>query len=154
LHILFYEQLTDLSKLKRAQNLLARVVTGSFQSSSHNLLQRLHWLPIEHRIHFKISNITFHILFSSQPAYLLSALHARHSTCSLRLSDTNLLFIPYVSTLAPIVSVLQLLQSGILSLQPSEYVSAVIHFAITLRPIISSRPSNPLITLRLTFSFG
>jgi len=50
----------NLSKLQRAQNLLARVVTVvtcSFQSCSHNLLQRLRWLPSEHCINFKIANI-------------------------------------------------------------------------------------------------
>jgi len=49
-----------ISKLQRAQSLLARVVTGSFQCSSHNLLERLHWLPTEYRVNFKIANITFH----------------------------------------------------------------------------------------------
>jgi len=40
----------------KEHNLLARVVTGSFQSSSYNVF---HWLPTEHRIHFKIANINF-----------------------------------------------------------------------------------------------
>jgi len=98
----YMAQLKNLYKLQRAQNLLARVVTGSFQSSSHNLLQWLHWLPIEYCINFKIANITVHNLHSSQSAYLHSALHTRHSTRSLRLSNTNtnliLLSIPYVRT--------------------------------------------------------
>ena len=50
-------------------NLPAHVTTGSFQSSSHNLLQWLHWLLTEHHIHFKIANITFRSLQSSQLAY-------------------------------------------------------------------------------------
>jgi len=77
------------------------------------------WLPIEHRIHFKIANITFHTeLHYSQPVYLHSALHTRRS---LRLSNTNLLSITLSSTLylAHAVSALQRLQSGTLSLQPS-----------------------------------
>ena len=88
----------NISKLQRAQNLLACVVTGSFLSSSHNLLKQLHWLPIEYRVNFKIANITFHTLDSSLPTYLHSALHAHHSTRSLRSSNTNLLTIPFVST--------------------------------------------------------
>ena len=72
----------NLSKIQIAQNLLACVVTGSFQSSSHNLLQRL---STEYRINFKVAKITFHTFHSSRPAYLLSTLHARHSTRSLRL---------------------------------------------------------------------
>jgi len=77
---------------------VAHVVTGSFHSSSHNLLQWFNWLPVEYHVNFRISNITFHTLYSSQPAYQLSALCARHSTCCLRLSHTNLFSIPYVRT--------------------------------------------------------
>ena len=46
------------------------------------------------------------------------------------------------------VSALQLLQSGILSLQISECVKPLKPSAITPRPIISSRTSNPLSTYR------
>ena len=90
-----------MSKLQKAQNLLARVVTcspRSSQSSSYNLLQHLHWLPIKHRINFKIANITFRTLQSSQPVYLRSVLHTHHSTRFLRLSNTNLLCAPFVRT--------------------------------------------------------
>ena len=45
----------------------------------------------KHCIDFKMANITFRTLHFSQPAYLCSSLHACHSTCSLRLSSTNLL---------------------------------------------------------------
>ena len=45
-----------------------------------------------------IANITFRTLHCSQPAYLLSSLHACHSTRSLRLSNTNLLSAPSVRT--------------------------------------------------------
>ena len=89
----------NISKLQKAQNLLARVVTCSPQSCSPRiLLQQLHWLPIKHRIDFKIANITFRTLHCSQPAYLRSSLHACHSTRSLRLSNTNLLSAPFVRT--------------------------------------------------------
>ena len=61
-------------------------------------LQQLHWIPIKHRIDFKIANITFRTLLCSQPAYLRSSLHACHSTRSLRLSSTNLLCAPFIRT--------------------------------------------------------
>ena len=78
---------------------LARVVTRSPQSCSpRTLLLQLHWLPFKHRILFKIANITFRTLHSSQPAYLRSFLHACHSSRSLRLSKTNLLSAPFVRT--------------------------------------------------------
>jgi len=70
----------------------------SSQSSSHNLLQHLHWLPIKHRINFKIANITFRTLQSSQPVYLRSVLHTHHSTRSFRLSNTSLSCAPFIRT--------------------------------------------------------
>ena len=89
----------NIFKLQKAQNLLARVVTCSPQSCSpRTLLQQLHWLPVKHRIDFKIANITFRTLHCSQPAYLRLSLHACHSTRSLRLSNTNLLSAPFVRT--------------------------------------------------------
>ena len=60
------------------------------------LLQQLHWLPIKHRIDFKIANITFRTPHFSQLAYLRSSWHACHSTRSLRLSNTNLLSAPHI----------------------------------------------------------
>ena len=54
----------NISELQRTHNLIARVVTGSFQYSSHNL-ERLHWLPIEYCVNFKIANITFFPLLST-----------------------------------------------------------------------------------------
>ena len=59
---------------------------------------KLHWLPIKHRIDFKIANITFRTLHCSQSAYLRSSLHACHSTRSLRLSNTTLLSARFVRT--------------------------------------------------------
>jgi len=65
----------------------------------HDATEWLHWLPTKHRIDFKLANITFRTLHSSQPAYLRSSLHACHFTRSLRLSNTNnLLSAPFVRT--------------------------------------------------------
>ena len=95
--LLFYMALPrkTFSKLQKIQNLPARVKTSFFHLSSHTLLN---WLPVEYHINFKIDNITFHTLHSSQPACLHSALHVHHSTHSLRLSNTNLFSVPFVRT--------------------------------------------------------
>ena len=58
----------------------------------------MHDLPIKHRINFKIANITFRTLQSSQPVYLRSILHTHPSTSSIRLSNTYLLCAPFVRT--------------------------------------------------------
>jgi len=42
-----------MSKQQKAQNLLARAVTSSFQPSSYTLLQHLQWLHTEYCIDFK-----------------------------------------------------------------------------------------------------
>ena len=55
---------SNLDKLQRIQNSLARVVTynkptNNFQASSTSqLLHNLHWLPIRSRIEFKIALLT------------------------------------------------------------------------------------------------
>ena len=135
-----------ISKLQKAQNVLARVVTCS-QSCSPRTLQQLHWLPIKHRIDFKIANITFRTLHCSQPAYLRSSLHACHSTRSLRLSNTNLLSTPFVRTSFGSRSqalASQPLKSGTLSLYLSIPVPALTPSVIISRPTTTSRPSTPL----------
>ena len=97
--VLFGATEKNISKIQKAQNLLARVVTCSPQSCSPcTLIQQLHWLPIKHRIDFKIANVTFRTIHCSQLAYLCSSLHACHSTRSLRLYITNLLSAPFVRT--------------------------------------------------------
>jgi len=89
----------NLLDLQKAQSLLARVVTRSPQScSSCTLLHHLHWLPVKHHIDFIIANITYRTLYFFQLAYLRSSLHACHSTCSLRLTNTNLLSAAFICT--------------------------------------------------------
>ena len=103
--------------------------------SSCTLLQQLHWLCIKHHIDFKIANVTFRTLYSSQPAYLRSFLHPSHSTRSLRLSNTNLLSVPFVHTsFGTPASVLQPLKSGTLSLYLSICVPVLIPSVVISRP--------------------
>ena len=95
---------------------------------------------IKHRIDFKIANITFRTLHSSQPAYLRSSLHA---TRSLRLYNTNLLSSPFVRTsLALSVSALQPLKFGTFSGYFSVPVPVLIHSVVISRPTTESKPSN------------
>ena len=70
--VLFGTTQKNISKLQKAQNLLARVVACSPQSCSpRTLLQQLHWLPIKHRIDFKIANITLRIfIFPNRLTYV------------------------------------------------------------------------------------
>jgi len=79
-----------ISRLQRTQNTLAHVVTGTgFTVSSSFTLKRLHWLPIDARIKFKIATLTFKALNTGNPPYLASLLH-RHNPCRvLRSASAN-----------------------------------------------------------------
>ena len=95
---------SNLDKLQRIQNSLARVVTynkptNNFQASSTSqLLHNLHWLPIRSRIEFKIALLTYKILSTHQPAYLSNIIHPYIPPRVLRSGDLNKLEKPLVTT--------------------------------------------------------
>ena len=81
----------DLSKLQRVQNCLARVVLRAPRfSPSLPLLKQLHWLPVNYRIQFKLSTLTYRALAINQPPYLASSNIPRQ----LRSSTSQQLSIP------------------------------------------------------------
>jgi len=58
----------NIDKLQRVQNILARVVVGAqWTSSSLTIRRDLHWLPVGHRITYKLRLITWKTLHTSQP---------------------------------------------------------------------------------------
>ena len=85
----------DLSKLQRVQNCLARVVLRAPRfSPSLPLLKQLHWLPVNYRIKFKLSTLTYRALAIHQPPYLASLLHFSNVPRQLRSSTSQQLSIP------------------------------------------------------------
>jgi len=76
------------------------VVWGSNRRStnSSNILEQLHWLPIERCIKFKIACITYKTVSTTQPAYLHSLLKHYVPSRTLRSSGSNLLLVPRVRT--------------------------------------------------------
>ena len=85
----------DLSKLQRVQNCLARVVLRAPRfSPSLPLLKQLHWLPVNYRIQFKLSTLTYRALAIHQPPYLASLLHFSNIPRQLRSSTSEQLSIP------------------------------------------------------------
>ena len=80
----------DLSKLQRVQNCLARVVLRAPRfSRSLPLLKQLHWLPVNYRIKFKLSTLTYRALAIHQPPYLASVLHYSNIPRQLRSSTSQ-----------------------------------------------------------------
>jgi len=97
---------------KTTQKPLARVVTGTgFTDSSSSTLSRLHWLPIDARIKFKIATLTYEALHTGNLPYLASLLH-RHNPCrALRSASANVLSahdLTYHLAPAPFVLLLRL----------------------------------------------
>ena len=85
----------DLSKLQRVENCLARVVLRAPRFSlSLPLLKQLHWLPVNYRIKFKLSTLTYRALAIHQPPYLASLLHFSNVPRQLRSSTSQQLSIP------------------------------------------------------------
>jgi len=99
--VLFNMTSKNVTHLQRAQNAAARVVVWGFSrrsTKSSNILEQLHWLPIEWRIKFKIAYITYKTVFTTQPAYLHSLLKHYVPSRTLHSSGSNLLFVPRVCT--------------------------------------------------------
>ena len=55
------------------------------------LLAELHWLPIKHRIHYKIAVTAFKVLTTQQPSYLANIIRLRAASRQLRSCGRNLL---------------------------------------------------------------
>ena len=82
---------TYLLPLQRVQNSAARLVSLCRKSEHITPIMRsLHWLPIHHRISFKVLLLTYKILNGQSPKYLTDLISLRSSTSSrpLRSSST------------------------------------------------------------------
>ena len=64
---------SNLARLQRVQNTHARVVAQKPRFCHITpVLSDLHWLPVRHRISFKIATVTYRVLQFQQPSYLAS----------------------------------------------------------------------------------
>ncbi len=86
------------SKLQLVQNAAARVLTRT-RTYEHisPVLSTLHWLPIKHRIHFKILLITYKALNGLPPQYLSELLSHYSPSRPLRSQNSGHLIIPRIS---------------------------------------------------------
>jgi hypothetical protein len=91
----------NLHKLQCVQNSLARVVLQQpYRASAVPLLRKLHWLPVVHRIKYKLAAVTHKTLNSGQPSYLHGSLKRHSQVRNLRSNDQQLLVAPNRSTAA------------------------------------------------------
>jgi len=97
--ILFNCGQLHLNRLQRVQNTLARVVSPGLPSEPvANKLRSLHWLPVHHRINFKIATLTYKLLSSGHPGYLSSLITRHQPVRLLRSSGQEFLSVPHVNT--------------------------------------------------------
>ena len=77
------------------QNNAARVVCQATRRDSVKpLLQKLHWLPVEQRIQYKVSMLTFKALTMGAPMYLRDLLIIHEPSRVLRSAGSNRLVVP------------------------------------------------------------
>ena len=85
----------NLARLQLVQNTLARVVTQKSRFCHISpVLAGLHWLPVRHRISFKIATITFKVLHFQQPSYLATLVPRYVPARSLRSSSSFSICVP------------------------------------------------------------
>ena len=143
--ILFGATRKNISKLQKAQNLLARVVTCSPQSCSPYVVSSSSSTGSPLNTALTSKYFPYSSFFpTSLPTIILACL-STHSTRCLRLSNTNLLSVPFVRISFGARSFRsQHLKSGTLSFHLSVAVPVLMPFVVTTKPTTASRPFNPL----------
>ena len=86
---------SNLTRLQFVQNTLAWVVAQKPRFCHITpVLSDLHWLPVRHRISFKIATVTFRVLQFQQPSYLASLIPQYVPTRALRSSSFLSICVP------------------------------------------------------------
>ena len=90
----------EIEKLQRLQNTAARL-TVCMKRTDHitPVLKKLHWLPVNDRITFKLLLLTYKSLNGLAPVYINELLYHYTPCRSLRSSDSNFLAIPKTATI-------------------------------------------------------
>ena len=93
--LLFNMSASNIARLQRVQNNLARVVSNApIRVSASPLLYRLHGLPVEQRIKYKIATTAYKTMQSGTPQYLRQAIEPYAPSRALRSSASGLLSTP------------------------------------------------------------
>ena len=84
-----------IGRLQQIHNTAARILTLTRKYDHISpILKKLHWLPVEKRIIYKILILTYRCLHESTPIYLADLLHPHQPSRSLRSSELSLLRVP------------------------------------------------------------
>lgn len=83
---------SNICKLQRVQNVLARLVHSSgTRLPTNQILADLHWLPVNARINYKIALLTYKVLTTGRPTYLRNIVNMHEPARLLRSSAHHLL---------------------------------------------------------------
>jgi len=87
----------QIKRLQRLQNIAARIFTLT-RTSSHitPVLYDLHWLPVSHRITFKVLLLVFKCQNNITPRYLQDLIRPYQPTRTLRSTGQSLLHVPHI----------------------------------------------------------
>lgn len=90
----------QLGRLQRIQNSAARLVTRTRRCDHITpVLRELHWLPVKHRIEFKILLQVYRAVNNSAPVYISELLQKHAPSRALRSGNNGLLVVPRTRTL-------------------------------------------------------
>ena len=88
----------NINKVQHVQNLAARLALNECCSPIQQIFVKLHWLPIQARIKFKICTLAYKLLSENQPANFRSLITSYVPPRLLRSSDQCLLTQPRTRT--------------------------------------------------------
>ena len=89
----------EIHKNQHIMNSAARLISGTRKCDHITpVLSSLHWLPVEHRINFKLMCLTYKALHGSAPTYLTDLLVKYCPVRSLRSVEQGLLTVPKACT--------------------------------------------------------
>ena len=89
-----------LKKLQQVQNCSARILTGTPKFSHITpVLRNLHWLPVRHRIEYKLLLQTYKILNCKFPEYLQNLISRNRPARHLRSINQDRLYVPKTKTI-------------------------------------------------------
>ena len=80
----------EIKKLQRIQNSAARLISGCRKYDHITpILIKLHWLPIEYRIEYKILVLTYKAIKKTAPQYIIDLVHERKYSLEIPMTITK-----------------------------------------------------------------
>ena len=128
------------------QNLIFTVTHASSTISSMDICRELHWLPVNYRISYKLSLLTWKALHTAEPSYLSELIFHYAPTRTLRSANTGLLALLTGITIVTFLHVpflFLLHQSVILYLHTFALSTISAHLSVILNRTFSSQLSLP-----------